>query len=157
MGSTTLQQEGIDATAPYRTYLSSPMYGSRINLGFWGAEGGGSSTYLHLKLNLPDNGNVMVKFEFNGYWYDSYNIHNSLTFYTYHGTNSPYTPSLVDWGEQGGIVNYYYSSDNKVVIVLRTSANYTGGFLYCQTGRSHAHHSIEVAAYSSSTNNSGVY
>ena len=153
MGSTVLHKEGINATAPYRTYLSQPISGSRINLGFWGA----TNTYLHLKLNLPDNGNVMVKFEFDGFWYDSYNIHNSVTFYTYHGTNSPYVPSLINWGEQGGIVNYYYSSDNKVVIVLQTSPNYTGGFLYAQTGRSHAHHSIEVAAYSSSTSNSGVY
>lgn len=156
MAANQFQPEGINSNGGTTRFYNSAMHGSsRICLGFVGAH---TDVYHHLKLNLPDNGNVMVKFEYDGYTYSDLNIHNSLTFYTYHGQNTPYNPSLVNWGESGGgIVNYYYSTDNKVVIVVQTSGQYTGGFLYCQTGRSHAHHSIAIAAHSSSSSTSGVY
>ena len=101
----------------------------------------------------------MHKFEYDGYTYSSLNVHNSVTFYTYSGTGTPYQPSLVNWGETtGGIVNYYYSSsDDKIVIVLQTSGSYTGGFLYHQTGQSHVDHACDVIAHTSSANISGVY
>ena len=100
-----------------------------------------------------------ASFLYDGYSYAALNVHNSVTLYTYNGSSTPYEPSLVNWGETtGGIVNYYYSSsDDKVVIVLQTSGAYTGGFLYFQSGRSHDNHSVDVLAYGSSNNISGVF
>lgn len=137
-------------------YTSGSHAGAKINLGFFGAS---SQPYIHVKTSAGGSSSRMHKFEYSGYTYASLNVHNSVTFYTYGGTSSPYTPSLVNWGEStGGIVNYYYSSsDDKVVIVLQTSGQYTGGFLYHQSGRSHTDFDIEVLAYASSANTSGVY
>lgn len=154
--SNVFQPEGISSNGGTTRFYNSAIHGgSRICLGFVGASG---HVYHHLKMNTPSNTNIMLKFEYDGYTYSALNIHNSVTFYTYAGQNSPYQPSLVNWGESGGgIVNYYYSSDNKVVIVCQTAPSYTGGFLYAQTGRSHANHTIAIAAHSSSASNSGVY
>ena len=142
-------------------YTSGSHAGAKINLGFFGAtnDGGTSRPYIHVKLSAGGSSDRMHKFEYSGYTYSSLNIHNSVTFYTYNGTSTPYTPSLVNWGEStGGIVNYYYSSsDDKVVIVLQTSGAYTGGLLYHQSGRRHSDFGIEVLAYASSANTSGVY
>jgi hypothetical protein len=100
----------------------------------------------------------MHKFEYDGYSYSSLNVHNSVTLYTYAPQSTPYEPSLVNWGETtGGIVNYYYSSDDYLVIVLQTSAAYTGGFLYHQSGRSHTNYDIDVLAFTSTTSTSGAY
>lgn len=137
------------------TQSSTGSTGQRTCLGFFGPNGGG---YIHVKTNLGGSSNQMHKFEYDGYTYSSLNVHNSVTFYTYHGTSTPYTPSLVNWGETtGGIVNYYYSSDDYVIIVMQSNISYTGGFLYHQTGRSHVNHSVDVLAHSSSSNISGVY
>ena len=131
--------------------------GSRICLGFFGAISG--QNYIHVKTSVGGSADTMCKFEYDGYTYSDLNIHNSVTLYTYNGSSTPYQPSLVNWGETtGGIVNYYYSSsDDKVVIVLQTSGAYTGGFLYFQSGRSHENHSVDVLAYGSSNNISGVF
>ena len=147
---------GIDSNGGTTRFYNNAVHaGSRICLGFVGGSG---NVYHHLKLNLASNGNDMVKFEYDGYTYHSLNVHNSVTFYTYHAQGSPYQPSLVNWGETtGGIVNYYYSSDNKVVIVCQTDSSYTGGFLYVQSGRSHTNHGIAIASHSSSSSISGVY
>jgi len=129
--------------------------GQRTCLGWFRANG---SNYLHVKTNVGGSVNQMHKFEYDGYTYSSLNVHNSVTFYTYHGTSGPHSPSLVNWGETtGGIVNYYYSSDDYVIIVLQTSTAYTGGMLYHQSGSSHVNYSIDVLAHSSSNNLSGVY
>ena len=141
-------------------YTSGSHQGSRINLGFFGAENDGSNprVYKHVKLTLGGSSNRMVKFEYDGYTYSGLNVHNSVTFYTYEGTSSPYNPRLVNWGDStGGIVNYYYSSDDYVIIVLQTNGQYTGGFLYAQSGRSHVWHGMEVISHTSSANTSGVY
>tara|TARA_B100001093_G_scaffold427133_1_gene421345 strand:- start:1737 stop:2228 length:492 start_codon:yes stop_codon:yes gene_type:complete len=138
------------------SYGRNSSRGQRVCLGFFGASG---ASYIHVKMSAGGSANRMHKFEYDGYTYSSLNVHNSVTFYTYHGTSVPYQPSLVNWGETtGGIVNYYYSSsDDKVVIVLQTSSQYTGGFLYHQTGASHVEHDIDVVAHTSSANTSGVY
>jgi len=130
--------------------------GQRACLGFFGANG---ASYIHVKMSAGGSADRMHKFEYDGYTYSSLNVHNSVTFYTYNGTSTPYQPSLVNWGETtGGIVNYYYSSsDDKIVIVLQTSGSYTGGFLYHQTGQSHVDHACDVIAHTSSANISGVY
>ena len=129
--------------------------GQRTCLGWFRANG---SNYLHVKTNVGGSVNQMHKVEYDGYTYSSLNVHNSATFYTYHGTATPHSPSLVNWGETtGGIVNYYYSSDDYVIIVLQTSTAYTGGMLYHQSGSTHVNHSIDVLAHSSSNNLSGVY
>ena len=130
--------------------------GQKTCLGFFASTSGG---YVHIKTNAGGSSNQMHKFEYDGYTYSGVNCHNSVTFYTYTGTSSPYDPSLVNWGEStAGIVNYYYSSsDDYVVIVLQTSSSYTGGFLYHQSGRSHVFHAIDVLATSSSSSTSGVY
>lgn len=129
--------------------------GQRTCLGWFRANG---SNCLHIKTNLGGSVNQMHKFEYDGFTYASLNVHNSVTFYTYYGTSSPYSPSLVNWGETtGGIINYYYSSDDYVVIVLQTSTAYTGGFLYHQSGSSHVNFGVDILAHSSSSNTSGVY
>lgn len=137
-------------------YATGSHSGARINLGFFGATG---NVYLHVKTNLGGSNNMMHKFEFNGYTYSDRNVHNSLTFYTYHGTSTPYDPVKQEWGSSGGygINNWYYSSDDKVVIVLSTSASYTGGFLYHQSGRSHTAFHAAVVAHTSTSSNSGAY
>ena len=127
----------------------------RTCLGFF-APGAGQN-YIHLKTNLPDNGNKMVKFEWNGFTYSGVNSHNSVTFYTYSGTNSPYNPIYQSWGNGHGIVNLYYSSDNYVVVVCQASGSYTGGFLYVQSGRSHIWYSPDITTASNSNATSGVY
>ena len=155
--SVYLNKDGIyNTSGRIVQYTSGSHQGSRINLGFFGASG---QPYIHVKTNLGGSTSRMVKFEYDGYTYSSLNLHNSVTFYTYEGTSTPYNPSLVNWGEStGGIVNYYYSSsDDYVVIVLQTSGSYTGGFLYAQSGRSHTFHDMAVLAYASSANTSGVY
>tara|TARA_A100001015_G_C14643416_1_gene576345 strand:+ start:42 stop:509 length:468 start_codon:yes stop_codon:yes gene_type:complete len=151
-----LNKDGIyNTTGRIVNFTSGSHTGSRINLGFFGASG---ANYVHVKTNLGGSTDRMVKFEYDGYTYSSLNVHNSVTFYTYSGTSTPYTPRLVNWGNiTGGIVNYYYSSDDYVVIVLQTNNLYTGGFLYAQSGRSHVWHEMAVLAHSSSNNNSGVY
>lgn len=154
-----LNQEGVYSSTGklIEAYTFGSAGGNRVNLGFFGASG---QAYIHIKTSAPHQGHDMLKFEYNGYTYSSLNVHNSVTLYTYGPTSTPYSPSLVNWGEStGGIVNYYYSSDSPdyLVIVLQTSGSYTGGFLYCQSGRSHTDFGIDVLAYSSSANTSGVY
>ena len=154
-GQAQFNKGGYYSPAPFHEKNLHFFEGHRYNLGFFGPS---SAIYLHIKLNLPDNGNKMVKFEYNGFEYSGTNVHNSVTFYTYSGTNSPYNPTKQEWGNgSSGIVNYYYSSDNKVVIVLKSSGSYTGGFLYVQSGRSHMYTDPDVLATSSSSSNSGVY
>lgn len=154
--SARLVKEGINTGETLRHYTTNVYQGSRICLGLVAATG--AVPYVHIKTTLGGSTNKMVKFEYDGFTYGALNIHNSVTFYTYTGTSTPYSPSLVNWGEStGGIVNYYYSSDDYVVIVVQTNGTYTGGFLYVQSGYSHFQHDIDVMAYSSSSNTSGVY
>lgn len=157
-----LTKEGLYNTQGRIVQAHVPPYGrttsrgQRACLGFFGANG---ASYIHVKMSSSGSADRMHKFEYDGYTYSSLNVHNSVTFYTYSGTSTPYQPSLVNWGEStGGIVNYYYSSsDDKIVIVLQTSGSYTGGFLYHQTGSSHIDFGCDVIAHTSSVNISGVY
>ena len=153
-GQVELNKGGYYSPAPFHEKNGHFAEGHRHNLGFFHSSG---SNYLHIKINLASNSSKMIKFEFNGFGYSGTNIHNSVTFYTYSGTNSPYNPIKREWGNGMGIVNYYYSSDNKVVIVIQTNVSYTGGFLYVQSGRSHIYYDPDVLAYSSSSSTSGVY
>ena len=156
--SVNLGYTGLNSTGVIRDFTSHGVNsGSRTNLGFYGATG---TDYIHIKTNEPHQGHKMLKFEYDGYTYSSLNVHNSVTLYTYGPTSTPHAPSLVNWGETGGgIVNYYYSSGSPdyLVIVLQTSQSYTGGFLYCQSGRSHTNPDIDVLAYANSSSISGVY
>lgn len=153
-----MNKEGFFTGDPLKTYSTNGSHtGQRECLGFFGATG---NPYLHVKTNASGNSERMHKFEYDGYTYSDLNVHNSMTLYTYSPQTSPYTPSLVNWGETtGGLVNAYYSSDVEeyLVLVLQTSAAYTGGFLYHQSGRSHQDFAIDVLAHSSSANTSGVY
>lgn len=148
--------QGRIVQAHVPSYGRSASRGQRACLGFFGADG---AAYIHVKTSGGGSSDRMHKFEYDGYTYAGLNVHNSVTFYTYGGTSTPYQPSLVNWGETtGGIVNYYYSSsDDKIVIVLQTSQSYTGGFLYHQTGSSHIDYTMDVVAHTSSANTSGVY
>jgi hypothetical protein len=154
---TNLVSTGLDTDVPLREYTTHGSHqGSRINLGFFGSGG----PYLHIKTNCPHQGHQMLKFEYDGYTYSGLNVHNSVTLYTYGPSSSPHDPSLINWGETtGGIVNYYYSSDSPdyLVIVLQMNASYTGGFLYCQSGKSHQNHSVDVLAYTASSSTTGAY
>jgi len=139
-------------------YPTGGTRGQRTCLGFFGGLSG-NGIYVHVKTTAGGSADRMHKFEYDGYTYAHLNVHNSVTFYTYSGSASPYTPSLENWGEAGGgIVNYYYSSsDDKIVIVLQTNGSYTGGFLYHQTGQTHVQHDCDVLAVAQSTSDSGVY
>ena len=159
-----LDREGLKNTSGRLIKQHLPLYGGsgsrgqRECLGFFGGTGG--NPYIHVKTTAGGSSDRMHKFEYDGYTYAHLNVHNSVTFYTYNGTSTPYVPSLVNWGETtGGIINYYYSSsDDKVVIVLQVNGSYTGGFLYHQTGSTHADHAMDVLAvtqHASAT--SGVY
>jgi len=154
---TSLVSTGLNTDVPLREYTTHGSHqGSRINLGFFGS----GSPYLHIKTNCPHQGHQMLKFEYDGYTYSGLNVHNSVTLYTYGPSSSPHDPSLINWGETtGGIVNYYYSSDSPdyLVIVLQMNASYTGGFLYCQSGKSHQNHSVDVLAYTASSSTTGAY
>lgn len=154
---TNLKPTGLDTDVPLREYTTHGTHqGSRINLGFFGS----GSPYLHIKTSCPHQGHQMLKFEYDGYTYSGLNVHNSVTLYTYGPSSSPHDPSLINWGETtGGIVNYYYSSDSPdyLVIVLQMNASYTGGFLYCQSGKSHQNHSVDVLAYTASSSTTGAY
>ena len=156
--SVYLNKDGIyNTSGRIVEYAYGSHAGARINLGFFGATG---NTYIHVKTNASGNAERMHKFEYDGYTYSALNVHNSVTLYTYAPQSTPYTPSFVNWGETtGGIVNHYYSSDSEeyLVIVLQTSGQYTGGFLYHQSGRSHTDFAIDILAHSSSANTSGVY
>jgi hypothetical protein len=153
-----LNETGLYSTSGklIEAYTVGSHAGNRVNLGFFGAVG---QPYVHIKTSQPHQGHKMLKFEYNGYTYSGANVHNSVTLYTYGPTATPHSPRLINWGDAGGIVNYYYSSDSPdyLVIVLQTSGAYTGGFLYCQSGRSHTDFSIDVLTYSYSANTSGVY
>ncbi len=153
-GQAQFNKGGYYSPAPFHEKNMHFGEGHRYNLGFFYPSG---QNYLHIKTNLVDNSNRMVKFEWNGFTYSGTNSHNSVTFYTYSGTNSPYNPTKVEWGNGHGIVNYYYSSDNKVIIVIQASSSYTGGFLYVQSGRSHMYTDPDVLATYSSSATSGVY
>ena len=153
-----MNKSGLFTSEPLKSYSTNGSHsGQRECLGFFGATG---NSYIHVKTNASGNAERMHKFEYDGYTYSDVNVHNSVTLYTYSPQSTPYQPSLVNWGETtGGIVNYYYSSDSEeyLVIVLRTSGSYTGGFLYHQSGRSHTDFAIDILAHSSSANTSGVY
>ena len=153
-----MNKQGLFTSEPLKTYSTNGShYGQRECLGFFGATG---NAYIHVKTNASGNAERMHKFEYDGYTYSDLNVHNSVTLYTYAPSATPYTPSLVNWGETtGGIVNYYYSSDTEeyLVIVIQTSGSYTGGFLYHQSGRSHTDFAIDILAHASSANTSGVY
>ena len=153
-----MNKEGFFTGDPLKTYSTNGSHtGQRECLGFFGATG---NVYLHVKTNASGNSERMHKFEYDGYTYADLNVHNSMTLYTYSPQTSPYTPSLVNWGETtGGLVNAYYSSDVEeyLVIVLQTSGAYTGGFLYHQSGRSHTAFHAAVVAHTSTSSNSGAY
>ena len=96
---------------------------------------------------------------FSGYAYGGANIESSTSFYTYGGTTSPYDYRTNNWGSSSayGINNVYYSSDNYVVIVVRTNDNYTGGMLWFQSGKTHYQMNAAVLAYLGSSNNTTGY
>ena len=157
---TNLVSTGLNTDVPLREYTTHGAYsGSRINLGFFGSTNS-AHAYIHVKTNCPHQGHEMLKFEYDGYTYSNLNVHNSVTLYTYGPSSSPHDPSLINWGETtGGIVNYYYSSDSPdyLVIVLQVNASYTGGFLYCQSGKSHQNHNVDVLAFATSSSTTGAY
>jgi hypothetical protein len=153
-----LEPQGLITNETIRMQSGGIRYaGVRTCLGWAGGEIG-QYIYHHIKLTLPSNTNTMCKFEYDGFTYDGLNVHNSYTFYTYEGTSSPYNPSLVSWGEAGGgIIHAYYSTDNKVVIVVQTHSNYTGGFLYYQAGRSHWIADVGILAEATAASTTGVF
>jgi len=117
--------------------------------------GSGSGTYLHIKTNVPKS-NIMFRFEYKGQAYNGQNMDTSIIGYTYTGTNYVYSPQIQDTGNTTyNFKTPYYSSDNKLVLVVQIANNYTGGILWAQFCGSHTMTPGTVAivstAYSSST------
>ena len=117
--------------------------------------GTGSGTYMHIKTNVPKS-NVMFRFEYKGYSYDNGNMDTSITGYTYADVSYVYSPAIQDTGNTThNFKTPYYSSDNKLVLVLQVANNYTGGVLWAQFVGSHTMSpgtvGIVSCAYSGST------
>ena len=117
--------------------------------------GSGSGNYLHIKTNIPKS-NVMFRFEYKGYSYNDQNMDTSMVGYTYTGVSYVYSPTIENAGDTDfNFKNPYYSSDTKLVLVLKVASNYTGGILWAQFVGSHCmapgSTAIVSTAYSSST------
>ena len=98
----------------------------------------------------------MFRFEYKGISYDSQNMDTSIIGYTYTGVSYVHSPQIQDTGNTTyNFKTPYYSSDNKLVLVLQIANNYTGGILWAQFVGSHtmAPGTIAIASciYSSST------
>ena len=139
-----------------------------INMGFMphaAAYGSGTTSgrYLHMKLTQPAGGvsasgvNVMGRYEYKGFAYGGGFIDCGCSFYTYVGTSTPYAFYSNNQGHGNGM-SAYYSSDNKVVIVVDIIANnYSGGILYFQAGSTHYITDNQVASINYSANTTGVF
>jgi len=148
---------GITTSDDLKFQVSNMHQGGLICMGFAGPTG--VNSYQHIKTNIGGSSSIMCKFMFSGYAYGGANIESSTSFYTYGGTTSPYDYRTNNWGSSSayGINNVYYSSDNYVVIVVRTNDNYTGGMLWFQSGKTHYQMNAAVLAYLGSSNNTTGY
>lgn len=146
---------GISVSNDFRFTSTNINTGYRQNLGFVG--GTGSNEFTHVKTNITNN-NVMIKFYLSGYAYGGGDVESSASMYTYQP--SPSAPidvrSNIHSGSPYGLVNFYYSSDAKLVVVARF-AQYSGGWLWAQSGKTHAKNDVEVLAFLGSSNNSTGY
>ena len=121
--------------------------------------GTGSGTYLHIKTNVPKS-NVMFRFEYKGHGYNDRNIDTSIVGYTYADINYVYTPTIQDTGDTTyNFKTPYYSSDNKLVLVVQIANNYTGGLLWAQFVGSHTMSpgSVAIASTAFSSSTSGAF
>ena len=121
--------------------------------------GTGSGAYLHIKTNLPHS-NIMFRFEYKGISYDSQNMDTSIIGYTYAGVSYVHSPQIQDTGNSTyNFKTPYYSSDNKLVLVLQIANNYTGGVLWAQFVGSHtmAPGTIAIASCIYSNSTSGAF
>ena len=112
---------------------------------------------MHLKTNVAKN-NKMFRFEYRGFGYNTENIDTSITGYTYQDTSYVYTPTI----ENAGDTDYnfktpYYSSDNKLVLVIKVANNYTGGVLWAQFVGSHTLAGVAVTSTKFSGSTTGAY
>ena len=162
---TSLTLSGIEDSKEIRTKsTANSQTAYRWNLGwFCRPSGGSNNTYVHVKTDIQNSHGVMVKFEVNGYGYSDKNVYGSLTVYTYAQQNTPFTPTYVNWGSSAwGISNCYYSAGTPyLVVVLKVTNSYQGGFLYAQSGGVGGAHpsgnDINVLAYTTSASTSGAY
>ena len=116
-----------------------------------------------MKLTQPSGGhsatgvNVMGRYEYKGFAYGGGFLHSGCSFYTYSGTSTPYAFYSYNQGGGNGM-SAYYSSDNKVVIVVDIIANnYSGGVLYFQSGSTHYIADNQVSSINYSANTTGVF
>ena len=143
-----------DANRGQRVCLGGISHIANTNPG-----GTGSGTYLHVKTNLPKS-NIMFRFEYKGLSYSGFNMDTSIIGYTYTGTSYVHSVAI----ETAGSTTYnfktpYYSSDNKLVLVLQIANNYTGGVLWAQFVGSHTMPvgTIAIASCIYSGNTSGAF
>ena len=121
--------------------------------------GTGSGVYLHVKTNLPKS-NIMFRFEYKGLSYSGSNMDTSIIGYTYTGQSSVHSVGIETMGSTTyNFKTPYYSSDNKLVLVLQIANNYTGGMLWAQFVGSHAMApgTIAIASCIYSGNTSGAF
>jgi hypothetical protein len=146
---------GISVSNEFRLTSTNIQTGYRQNLGFVG--GTGSNEYTHVKTNITNN-NVMIKFYLTGYAYGGADVESSASMYAYSDVSSAPIDVRSNFhsGSPYGLVNFYYSSDAKLVVVARL-AQYSGGFLWAQSGKTHAKSDVEVLAFLGSSNSSTGY
>jgi hypothetical protein len=143
-----------DANRGQRVCLGGISHIANTNPG-----GTGTGTYLHIKTNLPHS-NIMFRFEYKGISYDSQNMDTSIIGYTYAGVSYVHSPQVQDTGNTTyNFKTPYYSSDDKLVLVLQVANNYTGGVLWAQFVGSHtmAVGTIAIASCIYSGNTSGAF
>ena len=102
----------------------------------------------------------MFRFEYKGLSYSGSNMDTSIIGYTYTGTSYVHSVGIETMGSTTyNFKTPYYSSDDKLVLVLQITNNYTGGMLWAQFVGSHAMPvgTIAIASCIYSGNTSGAF
>jgi hypothetical protein len=121
-------------TTTYGTVLFSseiPTQGTFLsyqqNIGGCGLSAQAGGDYVHIKTNITKD-DRMVGFNVRGYTYSPEPIDTDIAFYTYSPIGDVYSVSVYEKSYTGWNYCLYYSSDNRVVLVVQGSGTY-GGFI----------------------------
>ena len=97
------------------------------NIGGYGLSALAGGDYVHIKTNITKD-DRMVGFNVRCYMYAPDPIDTDIAFYTYSPIGDVYSVSIYEKAYTGWNYCLYYSSDNKVVLVVQGSGTY-GGFI----------------------------
>lgn len=116
-------------TALFRTNVPSQgdMFSIQQSLGGCGFTAQAGGDYIHIKTNVTKD-DRMVGFNVRGYMYSPNIVDTDIGFYTYSPVGYVYGVTVYNKAYTGWNYCLYYSSDNKVVLVVQGSSTY-GGFV----------------------------